>query len=207
MTKVAVYLLLRFFFTIFGADFSFGQMHLEMVLMPLAVVAILTMSLVAIYQDNVKRLLAYSSVAQIGYMVLGISFASVLGVTAGIIHLFNHALMKGALFMAMGCIMYSVGSVHIDKMAGLGKKMPWTMAALTYTPCGSQGSDNFPFPTPGLEPGETLVVPLPESGCYILGVIEPNACSIDMAPQTGELAPCETYEMVLDEDQFICPGN
>lgn len=84
---------------------------------------------------------------------------------------------------------------------------PWTMAALTYTPCGSQGSDNFPFPTPGLEPGETLVVPLPESGCYILGVIEPNACSIDMAPQTGELAPCETYEMVLDEDQFICPGN
>ena len=129
MTKVAVYLLLRFFFTIFGADFSFGQMHLEMVLMPLAVVAILTMSLVAIYQDNVKRLLAYSSVAQIGYMVLGISFASVLGVTAGIIHLFNHALMKGALFMAMGCIMYSIGSVRIDKMAGLGKKMPWTMAA------------------------------------------------------------------------------
>ena len=129
MTKVAGYLLLRFFFTIFGADFSFGQMHLEMVLMPLAVVAILTMSLVAIYQDNVKRLLAYSSVAQIGYMVLGISFASVLGVTAGLIHLFNHALMKGALFMAMGCIMYSIGSVRIDKMAGLGKKMPWTMAA------------------------------------------------------------------------------
>jgi multicomponent Na+:H+ antiporter subunit D len=129
MTKVAVYLLLRFFFTIFGADFSFGQMHLDMVLMPLAVVAILTMSLVAIYQENVKRLLAYSSVAQIGYMVLGISFASVLGVTAGIIHLFNHAVMKGALFMAMGCIMYSVGSVRIEKMAGLGKKMPWTMGA------------------------------------------------------------------------------
>ena len=128
-TKVAVYLLLRFFFTVFGAEFSFGQMHLDMVLMPLALVAILAMSLVAIYQANVKRLLAFSSVAQIGYMVLGISFGSVLGVTAGILHLFNHALMKGALFMAMGCVMYSVGSVRIEKMAGLGKVMPWTMAA------------------------------------------------------------------------------
>ena len=128
-TKVAVYLLLRVFFTIFGTSFSFDVMQLDMVLMPLAVVAILTMSLVAIYQQNVKRLLAYSSVAQIGYMVLGISFASVLGVSAGILHLFNHALMKGALFMAMGCVMYSVGSVRIEKMNGLGKLMPWTMAA------------------------------------------------------------------------------
>ena len=128
-TKVAVYLLLRFFFTIFGAAFSFGQMRLNMVLMPLALVSILAMSLVAIYQDNIKRLLAFSSVAQIGYMVLGISFGTVLGVTAGIVHLFNHALMKGALFMAMGCIMYRVGSVRIEKMSGLGKLMPWTMAA------------------------------------------------------------------------------
>jgi multicomponent Na+:H+ antiporter subunit D len=128
-TKVAVYLLLRFFFTIFGAAFSFDVMQLDRVLIPLAVVAILTMSLVATYQDNVKRLLAYSSVAQIGYMVLGISLASVLGVSAGILHLFNHALMKGALFMAMGCVMYRVGSVRLESMAGLGRAMPWTMAA------------------------------------------------------------------------------
>jgi len=128
-TKVAVYLLLRVFFTIFGEAFSFDVMELDRVLMPLAVVAILAMSLVAIYQENVKRLLAFSSVAQIGYMVLGISFGSVVGVTAGIIHLFNHALMKGALFMAMGCVMYRVGSVRMEAMAGLGKKMPWTMAA------------------------------------------------------------------------------
>ncbi|NNF14610.1 MAG: monovalent cation/H+ antiporter subunit D family protein [Gemmatimonadetes bacterium] len=128
-TKVSVYLLLRFFFTIFGFAFAFGQMRLNMVLMPLSLVAILAMSLVAIYEINVKRLLAFSSVAQIGYMVLGISFGSVLGVTAGLLHIFNHALMKGALFMAMGCVMYRVGSVQLSKMAGLGKKMPWTMAA------------------------------------------------------------------------------
>ena len=128
-TKVSVYLLMRFFFTVFGKEFSFEQMQLDMVLMPLALVAILAMSLVAIYQTNVKRLLAFSSVAQVGYMVLGISFGSVLGVAAGIIHLFNHAVMKGALFMAMGCVMYRVGSVRIEDMKGLGKAMPWTMGA------------------------------------------------------------------------------
>ena len=62
-------------------------------------------------------------------MILGISLASVTGLTAAILHLFNHAMIKGALFMAMGCVMYSVGSVRIEKMAGLGKAMPWTMAA------------------------------------------------------------------------------
>ncbi len=128
-TKVAVYLLLRFFFTIFGAAFSFNVMQLDRILMPLALVAILGMSLVAVYQENVKRLLAYSSVAQIGYMVLGVSLATTLGLTAGILHLFNHALMKGALFMAMGCVMYRVGSVRIERMEGLGRTMPWTMAA------------------------------------------------------------------------------
>ena len=128
-TKVAVYLLLRFFFTIFGAQFSFEVMQLDRILMPLALVAIIAMSISAIYQMDVKRLLAYSSVAQIGYMVLGISLVSVFGVAAGILHLFNHALIKGALFMAMGCVMYGVGSVRLDDMAGLGKSMPFTMAA------------------------------------------------------------------------------
>ena len=128
-TKVAIYMLLRFFFTVFGAAFSFEAMQLGRVLAPLALVAILSMSLVAIYQENVKRMLAYSSLAQIGYIVLGISFASVLGVTAAVLHLFNHAIIKGALFMALGCVMYRVGSVRIADMAGLGRSMPFTMAA------------------------------------------------------------------------------
>ncbi|MEQ9397711.1 MAG: monovalent cation/H+ antiporter subunit D family protein [Longimicrobiales bacterium] len=128
-TKVAVYMMLRFFFTVFGAAFAFDVMQVDRILLPLALIAILSQSLVAIHQENVKRLLAYSSVAQIGYMILGISLASVMGVAAGMLHLFNHALMKGALFMAMGCVMYRVGSVRIDAMAGLGKKMPWTFGA------------------------------------------------------------------------------
>ncbi len=128
-TKVAVYMMLRFFFTVFGAAFAFDVMRLDLILLPLALVAIFSMSLVAIFQSNAKRLLAYSSVAQIGYMVLGISFASVAGLTAGIIHLFNHALMKAALFMALGAVFYRIGSTEIEAMRGLGRRMPWTMAA------------------------------------------------------------------------------
>jgi multicomponent Na+:H+ antiporter subunit D len=86
--------------------------------------------LVAIYQSNVKRLLAYSSVSQIGYMVLGLSFGSVLGLAAGIVHLFNHAIMKAALFMALGCATQRVRAVSFDDLAGLGRQMPITMGAL-----------------------------------------------------------------------------
>ena len=128
-TKVSVYILLRFFFTVFGYEFAFDSMKLWMFLMPLAIIGIVTASLVAIFQNNIKRMLAYSSVAQIGYMVLGISFASANGLTGGIVHLFNHGLMKCALFLAMGCIVLRGGSVHIDEMRGLGRSMPWTMAA------------------------------------------------------------------------------
>lgn len=129
-TKVAVYMLLRFLFTVFGAELSFEAMAMQSALLPLALLAVFSASVVAIYQDNLKRMLAYSSVAQIGYMILGISFASVTGVTAGILHLFNHALMKGALFLALGCVFYRLGSVQLRDIAGLGRRMPWTFAAI-----------------------------------------------------------------------------
>jgi len=128
-TKVGVYVLLRFFFTVFGIRFSFDAMHVGEILMLLAVAAILVASLVAVFQDNVKRMLAYSSVAQIGYIILGISLASVDGVSAGMLHLFNHAVIKGALFLAMGCIFLRLGSVELRDMHGLARQMPWTMAA------------------------------------------------------------------------------
>jgi len=128
-TKMAVYLLLRFFFTIFGVTFAFETLNVDLVLVPLALIAAVTTSLVAIFQSNAKRLLAYSSLAQVGYIVLGISFGTVTGLTAGILHIFNHALMKGALFMALGCVFYRIGTVEIDAMRGLGRRMPWTMGA------------------------------------------------------------------------------
>ena len=128
-TKVAVYMLLRFLFQVFDASFTFGAMPLGGCLAVLAAVGILSTSTVSIFQDNVKRMLAYSSVAQVGYMVLGISLVSSAGLTAALLHLFNHALMKGTLFLALGCVAYRLGSVRLGAIAGLGQRMPWTMAA------------------------------------------------------------------------------
>ncbi len=128
-TKVAVYVLIRIFFTVFGGVEVFQIKIIGDVLMALAILAMVSGSAVAIYQNNVKRMLAYSSVAQIGYMVLGISFATVTGLTGGIVHLFNHALIKCALFMALGCVFLRIGSVNIGDMAGLGRRMPVTMAS------------------------------------------------------------------------------
>ena len=129
-TKVAVYVLLRFMLGIFGIDFALGRMPFEYILLPVGVLGILSASLVAIYQVEVKRLLAYSSVAQIGYMVLGIGLASTTGITGAILHLFNHALMKGALFLALAAVAYRVGSTALQDLAGLGRRMPWTMSAI-----------------------------------------------------------------------------
>ena len=96
-------------------------------------------SIAAIYQTNVKRLLAYSSVAQIGYMMLGIGFVSVTGLTGGIVHMFNHAMMKGALFLAVGCVVLRVGSAELADWKGLGRRMPVTMAAFVLAGLGLIG--------------------------------------------------------------------
>ena len=128
-TKVAVYALVRVIFTIFGGVDILEAVQISDVLIAMAIVAMFAGSAVAIYQTNIKRMLAYSSLAQIGYMILGLSMNSVLGVSAGLVHLFNHAMIKGGLFMVMGCVVYRIGSAKLDDMAGLGKQMPVTMGA------------------------------------------------------------------------------
>jgi len=128
-TKVAVYLLLRFVFSVFGYEFSFVQMALHYILLPLAMIAVLSASLVAVFQQDLKRMLAYSSVAQIGYILMGLALSTSDGLAASLLHLFNHALMKGALFMALGAVVWRVGSVQLRDLAGLGRHMPWTLGA------------------------------------------------------------------------------
>lgn len=128
-TKVAVYVMLRIIFSVF--DFSMiADTPTDELFLLLCVIGILVTSFYAIYQKDSKRLLAYSSVAQIGYMMLGIGFGSMLGLTATLVHLFNHALMKGALFMAIGALVYRVSSSRLENFSGLSKQMPWTFAAI-----------------------------------------------------------------------------
>jgi multicomponent Na+:H+ antiporter subunit D len=129
-TKVAAYLLIRFTFSIFGVSFSFTTLPMETLFLALGLLGIFVASTVAIYQDNIKHVFAYSSVAQIGYMIVGFSMSSHAGLSAMLLHVFNHALMKGALFLALGAVLYRVGSTQLRDFQGLGRQMPLTMGAI-----------------------------------------------------------------------------
>ncbi len=129
-TKVAVYLLIRFAYSVFGSDYMFDSLSIAPIFIALGLAGMVSGSLVAIYQHNIKRMLAYSSIAQIGYIIIGVGLISVTGLQATLLHLFNHALMKGALFLALAGIVFHLGRADMDSIKGLGKSMPWTMAAI-----------------------------------------------------------------------------
>ena len=130
-TKAAVYGMMRFLFTVFGLEFSFEVNVLPYIFMPLALIAMFAASAVAVWQQDIKRMLAWSSIAQLGYILLGLSLAqaSDAGLVGSIVHLLNHALMKTACFMAVGAFLYRSGDVTVAGLAGIGRHMPWTMGA------------------------------------------------------------------------------
>ena len=129
-TKAAIYVLLRFTFSVFTPEFSFAQNTFEIIFLPLAIIAMFSASFVAAFQRNFKRMLAYSSIAQIGYILLGISLLSEAGLTAAIVHLFNHGITKALMFMGVGAMVLYSGSAFYSNLAGYGRKMPLTGAAL-----------------------------------------------------------------------------
>ena len=128
-TKVSLYLLLRFDFFVFQTNLTDHDIQFSYFLMPLAVLAILIASGVALFERNLKRMLAYSSVAQIGYILLGASLVSLAGLTASVLHIFNHALAKGTLFLAIACLATRCAGPRLDNISGAAQRMPWTMGA------------------------------------------------------------------------------
>ena len=98
----------------------------------MAAIAMLTGSIFAIQQDNLKRMLAYSSVANVGYIVLAIGLApsTSLGLTPAVMHIFNHAIIKGSMFMAACAFIYKLDLWDIRKFVGLGRQMPYSCLVL-----------------------------------------------------------------------------
>ena len=125
-TKVFIYVLIRFIYSLYGYEFSFFHESFDNLLIIIACGAILYGSYRAIKQDSLKRLLAYSSIAQIGYMILGIALITELGLAASLIHIFNHAFIKVGLFLAVTAIIYSYGTDSIERLAGMAKTSPFT---------------------------------------------------------------------------------
>ena len=138
-TKVAVYALVRVVFGVFGADYAFERLAVDWILIPCAALGVIAGALVALYQQDLRRTFAWSSVSQIAYMALGAALASTTGLTASLVHLMNHALMKSAIFVALGAVALRVGGAGLDAIAGLGRRMPLTFAGLAVACLGLIG--------------------------------------------------------------------
>lgn len=121
MIKTGVYGLLRFYI-LFQPLYAYWSMILSI----LAFFTMFIGNLTAMLQTDVKRLLAYSSIAQIGYVTFALSIGTVQSISAGLLHVFNHAMMKGLLFMAAGAFYHATGSRDVSILEGIGRRMKLT---------------------------------------------------------------------------------
>jgi multicomponent Na+:H+ antiporter subunit D len=129
--KVAAYALIRILYGVFGVQFVTVEVPVAELLVWFSAAGILFGSAMAIAQTDFKRLLAYSTVAQLGYIGVGIGLGSALAVAAALLHVLNHALMKGCLFLIAGGVYERTGIKEVARYAGLGRRMPLLGAAFT----------------------------------------------------------------------------
>lgn len=127
-TMVSAYALIRILYSVFTVEFDVNVIPFNKVFLVISLVAIISGSFLALSQRNIKKMLAYSSIGQIGYVTLGISLSNSTSLQGSVLHIFNYSLMKGALFFIAGGIFYRFGIENISEMRGIGKKMPYTMA-------------------------------------------------------------------------------
>ena len=128
VVKVGVFSIFRVITGIFGSDLLLS-LNLGTVLCYIAAFTILTASLIALSQDGLKRRLAFSTIGQLSYIILGASLLSPKGQTGGLMHIAMHAFGKITLFMCAGAIFVATGKKYISEMVGIGKRMPVTMTA------------------------------------------------------------------------------
>lgn len=128
VVKTGVFCTLRVFLFIFGSQ-AMRDIGADQVAYVAASVTILVASLLALGQDNLKARLAFSTVSQLSYIVLGAAILNSNGVLGGVAHISNHAVSKITLFLCAGSIYVSAHKTEISQMSGLAKRMPWTMAA------------------------------------------------------------------------------
>ena len=126
-TKASLYILARILFTVFENSENLINNTLVFVILPLSIIAMFAGTIMAIYEKDIKRLLAHSSVAQIGYITLAFAIGTKASIAAGFIHMFNHALIKGGLFIAITSISFYIKKrVNINNLSGIGRAMPIT---------------------------------------------------------------------------------
>ena len=166
VVKVGVFCIIRVFTGVFGTEFLQG-IDVAYVISWIAAFTVLTSSLIALTQDNLKRRLAFSTIGQLSYIVLGVSLLSPLGVTGSMLHIAMHACGKITLFFCAGAIYVAAHKKYISEIVGIGRRMPLTMTAFTI---GSLSVIGLPV-TGGLVSKWYLVMGTAESGQIALLVV------------------------------------
>ena len=128
--KAGVFGIIRVVLNVFGLTL-FKNLDLWIYLAAITSITIVVASVLALTQDNLKRRLAYSSIGQVSYILLGLSLVSYYGALGGIMHLAHHALMKACLFFCAGIVLIQTGKKNISEMAGVGYRIPVTMVCFT----------------------------------------------------------------------------
>ena len=138
VVKAGAFGIIRIVYDIYGVELA-ASLHL---LGPLAAVAAFTIlygSVRALFQDDLKRRLAYSTVSQVSYIVLGVTIVGPLATIGGVVHLVHQGIMKITLFFCAGNLAETLNVRRVSEMAGVGRRMPWTMAAFTLAAFGMIG--------------------------------------------------------------------
>nr|WP_272507466.1 proton-conducting transporter membrane subunit [Clostridium aestuarii] len=124
--KAFILLLIKVLYRVFGIDII-RQFHILDIIMILGSIGMIMGSVYAIFQKNIKKVIAYSSVAQVGYIFLGIGMGTKLGLTMAIFHMVGHAVTKSALFLSAGSMIEKTGYKKLKELKGIGKEMPVTL--------------------------------------------------------------------------------
>lgn len=131
MSKAPAYAMIRFLYFIFKVDNPIVSHALDFIGI-LGIAGMLIGSIMALAQYDFRRMLAYSSVAQIGYIAIGIAMGNMYGYIGAVLHIINHAFMKSALFLVIGGIVYRFGEVNLYRLGGLNKKMAISTMTVTF---------------------------------------------------------------------------
>ncbi len=130
VVNAGVFLILRVILDVFGVDLL-QRLHLDVATTIVVCVTILLAGLHALRLDSLKGVLAYSTISQLAYMILGVALLSPTGMLGGVLNLLNHAESKILLFFCVGSIYLATHKTKISELAGIGRQMPWTMAAFS----------------------------------------------------------------------------
>ncbi|MEW6686360.1 MAG: proton-conducting transporter membrane subunit [Candidatus Edwardsbacteria bacterium] len=157
-----IYAISRIFLNVFGMTPALSQ-----ILMYLGLLSMVAGALIALGQPDFKRMLAYSSISQIGYIILGIGLGTPLGILGALFHLLNHATFKALLFLNSGSVEYATGTRELAKMGGLSKKMP-----VTATTCmiGAFSISGVP-PFNGFWSKLLIIIALIQAGYYGFAIV------------------------------------